>query len=315
MLIFSSFSSFSQDDTEMDLLINDLLKIAGDFAAPAARGASYQEGAGWFTSAKALDLWQIDVSVHGNVLFVPKPERRTTIASGDYNILDIRGAETAEIPTAFGAQTDVVFEGEIFGQEFDFDAIDGVDKQLLAHPFVQVAVGLPMGSELIARGLPEMTIDGVTFSSYGIGLKHNFNQYFFNSQPNDFQFGALVAYSKYDVNYQFTPVTIEQVVVMEKVNVNANLWMLEFLSSKSFYGSNWEVLGAVDVISSDFVYAMGGNGIALGTINSALQQLDNNELIIKGQLGVNYEIDNFLISSMIGIGEFYNLNFSVHYRL
>lgn len=315
LFIFSSCPSVAQNGSEIDLLVNDLLKVADDFAAPAAKGAAHQAGAGWFTSAKELDLWQADVSVHGNVLFVPEGERRITVSGGDYAVLDIKGAETAEIPTAFGAQTDVVFEGEIFGQEFNFDAIDGLDKQLLAHPFVQAAVGLPMGSELIVRGLPEVTIDDVAISTYGVGFKHNFNQYFFNSQPNDFQFAALIAYSKYDVNYNFTPVSIENVVMLEEVNVDAGLWMLQFLSSKSFYGSNWEVFGAVDVTNSDFVYALGGSGIALRTINSKLQELDNNELIFKGELGFNYKMDNFLFSSMIGIGEFYNLNIGLHYKI
>ena len=42
---------------------------------------------------------------------------------------------------------------------------------MVPHAFVQAAVGLPYGTEVTVRAMPEVTIDGVKASTYGIGIK------------------------------------------------------------------------------------------------------------------------------------------------
>ena len=133
ILLCIPFASKAQND--VDLFLNDMLRIADDFATPAAEGAAYLSGAGWFTSASSLGLWEVEVSAYANFLFIPEKKKSTSISSRNYDTFNIRGSETAEIPTAFGNVSDVVFEGQILGEDFEFDAIDGVNKSILAHPF------------------------------------------------------------------------------------------------------------------------------------------------------------------------------------
>lgn len=313
-----SFTSRAQQN-EVDLFVDDMLKIADDFASPAAEGAAYQAGAGWFTSAESLGLWEFDFSVHANVLFIPESKKSTVTTSNDYATFDIVGADRATIPSAFGAGTDTYFQGEIdfMGNTlpFSFKAIDGINKSVLMHPFIQAAVGVPFGTEVTLRYLPQLEIDGVNFSTYGIGLKHNFNQYFRFSQPTDFQFAALLAYSKFDVNYLFLPVVVPGVVEFNEIEVDADLWLFQLITSKRFRNPNWSVLGAVGVTNSDFGYRAGGSGIALNPMNAALATLSNNEVEFKGDIGITYEMGNFLFNTMFSQGKFSNLNLSLHYRL
>ena len=300
-----------------------MLTVADDFASPAAEGAAYLSGAGWFSSARELDLWQMDFSVQANALFIPESKRNISVSGNKYTTFGIRGSESAEIPTAFGGNTEVDFEGQIFGEDFSFDAIDGVDKKMLMHPFVQASVGLPSGTDLTVRFLPETSIDDVGFSTYGVGLKHNFNQYLSNSRPSDFQFAALLAYSKYNVNYRFTPVEIKyelagmtrSVVKMEDIDVDANLWLFQLISSKTFFNSNWEIFGAFGLTTSNFGYVVGGGGDFLPQMNAALETLNKSEIEIKGDLGFNYKAGNFMLSSMLSAGKFINYNIGLHYRL
>lgn len=317
-MLFSSHQSSAQQN-DIQLFVTDMLRVADDFASPAAEGASYLSGGGWFSSARNLELWEVDLSLHANALFIPGKKRNSTVSSSAYAVLDIRGAETATIPTAFGGQTDVYFEGtvNVLGNPigFDFQAIEGIDKQVGGNPFLQAAVGLPLGSELIVRYSPKITIDEVEYGTYGIGLKHNFNQYFLNTQPTDFQFAALVSYSKFDVDYTFSPLVIEMIAEMDRIEVDANLWLLQLISSRSFLNSNWEVLGAVGVTNSSFGYTLGGGGFALGQINTALETLNKNEVEVKGDLGFNYRAGDFLVSSMFSVGKFLNYNLGLHYRL
>jgi len=318
LLLLSGSVVQAQDQVEQ--FAQDMLKIADNFAAPAAESSAYLSGAGWFTGAKVLDLWEVDLSVQGNVLLVP--EKKKSVVINNFELLRVKGGGVAEIPTAFGGNTDLVFEGEILTQSFEFDAIDGVNKQALAHPFVQASVGLPFGTELTARFLPSTEIDGVQFSTYGVGLKHNFSQYSLNPQPYDFQFAALLAYSKYDVNYAFEPVTIPHDIptwspesTLKDIDVDGNFFLLQLLTSKSLGTNGWSAFGAVGLTSFTFDYIMGGQGELLPIINSKLETLSNNELDVKGDIGVTYEKGDFLISSMFTQGKYSNLNISLHYRL
>ncbi|WP_189604952.1 DUF6588 family protein [Salinimicrobium marinum] len=317
VLFCASFSVKAQND--VGLFINDMLKVADDFASPAAEAATFQSGAGWFTTAKSLDLWQVEISVHGNALFVPEDKRTVAISNDNYQTFHIQGATAADIPTGFGGTTDVIFEGQIqfLGQteDFTFDAIDGIDKKMVAHPFIQASVGLPYHTDLSVRFLPETTIDDISVSTYAVGLKHNFNQYFNFSRPTDFQFAALIAYSKFDVLYEYDPIELERIVKLHDIEVDADLWLFQLLSSKSFDNSGWEFLAAVGVTNSNFNYTMGGSGVALAPLNNALGTLDNNEKEFKGDLGINYNFSDFTISSALSVGKFYNLNLGLHFRL
>src|SRR5690606_21396425 len=126
---------------------------------------------------------------------------------------------------------------------------------------------------------------------------------------------ALLAYSKFDVNYEFEPVVVQGVVEFNEIEVDADLWLFQLLTSKKFRNPSWSAFGAVGVTNSDFSYRAGGSGLALDPMNAALGTLSNNEADFKGDLGLTYEAGNFLISSMFSQGKFSNLNLSLHYRL
>lgn len=316
----SFFQSFSQ--TDIKNLASEFKLLAGEFVEPAANGAAYQASAGWFSSAAANDLWSVDFSIHGNVLFVPEKRRNFQISNTAFaevhegsNILSIKGAESAEIPSAFGGATEVFFEGEIFGQNFEFQSLEGINKKNIPHPFAQASVALPLGTELSVRYLPHLTIDGVDFNTYGLGLKHNFNQYFRNSYPSDFQFAAVLTYSKFNVDYAFSAVEIPNFANLKSIAVDADIWLGQFLASKILTDSGWEVFAALGATSSSFNYKLGGNGIGLPLINSELQSLNQNEVEVKADLGFNYKYQNFMLSSMFSVGQFFNANLGLHYRL
>ena len=295
-----------------------MLFLADGFASPASESAAYQATAGWFSSARALEEWKVDVSIHGNAIFVPSSKKEFTINNNDFNILQITGDDRAILPTAFGKGTDVQFEGEVdyAGQTIPiegFDAIDGIDKGALIYPFAQVSVGLPFGTEIGVRALPSLDIDGSEFSTYGVGLKHNFSQYFRFNDEEDLQVAAVLAYNIFDVKYAFDPISVEQVVQLDLIDVSANVWMAEVLASKKY--ENFEIFGALGVAQSDFEYEFGGSGVALPLINNELVRLNDKEAQFKGDIGFNLYFDRFKISTMATAGKFVNLNLGLHFIL
>ncbi len=321
--------SAQEGDSDLDLFVNDMLFLADGFASPASESAAYQATAGWFTSARALEKWKVDVSLHGNAIFVPSSRKEFTLNNNDFRILQIVGDDRALVPTAFGAETDIQFEGRqnIIIEESDnlpipagtefpispFDAIDGIDKGALIYPFAQVSVGLPYGTEIAVRALPSMEIDGSEFSTYGVGIKHNFNQYFRFDDEENLQVAAVLSYNIFDVSYEFDPISIEQVVQLNLIDVFANVWMAEVLASKRY--ENFEVFGALGVAQSDFEYEFGGNGIALSRLNSELTRLNDKEAQFKGDIGFNLYFERFKISTMATAGKFVNLNLGLHFIL
>ena len=204
-LLLTTQISKAQED--VNLLIEDMLLIADNFAAPGAEGATLQSSAGWFSSASTLKKWQVEVSVHGNALFVPSSKLNKIVNNNQFKILEIRGANNALLPTVYGGNTDVMYEGtiEAFGSTFDleFDALDGLDKKVVLHGFPQVTVGLPYMTEIAVRYMPEVYINDVGISTYGVGLKHNLTQYFQRRfDAENFQLALMGNYSNFTANYK-----------------------------------------------------------------------------------------------------------------
>ena len=307
--------------SDQKLLIQDMLLIADNFAAPGAEAAAIQSSAGWFSSAKNLGKWNVEISMHGNAVFIPGSKQTKLASNKDFSILNIQGSSNALLPTVFGGDTDVIFEGEIndpgLSFDFTFDAIDGLNKKVIIHPFPQVTVGLPYGTEVALRYVPKVTIKDVGVSTSGIGLKHNFAQYFKYSNPDDFQVAAVVTYSNINIDYAYEPITIDanglKVLELNSIDVEADLWLLQALASK-LYG-DFEVFGAMGVTSSNFDYSMGGGGSLLPTLNNELVALGGNDVKFKADLGFNYYIGNFKISSAFTAGSFFNANLGLHYTI
>ncbi len=311
-------SGIAAQENDLDLFIDDMLFLADGFASPASESAAYQATAGWFTSARALDKWKVDVSLHGNALFVPSSKKEFTINNNDFNILNITGGGGVVVPTAFGTDTDVVFDGELnyAGQNIqisNFEAIDGIDKGALIYPFAQVSVGLPFNTEVGVRALPEMEVDGSKFSTYGVGLKHNLSQYFRFNDEEDLQIAAILSYNIFDVKYEFDPVSVPAIVQLKLIDVSANVWMAEAMASKRY--ENFEIFGALGVAQSDFEYEFGGSGIGLPLINDELVALNDKEAQFKGDIGFNLYFNQFKISTMATAGKFVNLNLGLHFIL
>ncbi|MDT0689462.1 DUF6588 family protein [Salegentibacter sp. F188] len=310
--ILCGTSVSAQSSTDIPV-VNDLRRIAEGFAQPAANSIAYQANGGWFSSAQSLGAWKFEVSLHANALIVP--ESRKTFKISNLSALNIQGGgNSAIIPTAFGSSSEVYFEGEVLGQEIPpFQAIEGVNQSIVAHPFAQVTVGLPFETEVAVRAVPQLKVNDVEVSTYGVGIKHNFSQYLRFNRPDDFQFAAFAAYSIFDVAYAFEPVDLAEFAQLNAIDVDANVWVAEALGSKRY--GNFEIFGALGVASSNFSYMMQGSNFGLSTINEALEDLGDSEAQFKGDIGFNVYFDDFKVSTMATAGRFFNLNVGLHFRI
>ncbi len=322
LIFFLAAQNLSAQENS-DLFIEDMLTLADRFAEPASEGAAYQASAGWFSSAASLEQWDFRMSFHGNALFVPDEKKRFPLSNSDLRLLEIEDAQNAQLPTAFGSTTTTFFKGEVNflnpvsgemeSRAVRFKGFDGVNREYIPHAFAQVAVGLPYHTELTLRAMPQVTIDDVSASTFGIGVKHNLSQYFRNYSSEGFQVALAAAYSRFNVEYAFEPIEVEDLVLMDLIEVDAHLWMLEVIASRQW--GAFELFGAAGVTSSSFDYTMGGGGPALITVNTELQELGDVEAYFKSDLGFNLHLGRFRLSAMATAGKFFNANLGLHVRI
>lgn len=322
MIVWAPVSLVAQSEENTELFIADMLTLADNFARPASNGATYQASAGWFSSAKSLEKWEFRISVHGNALFVPAEKKNFSLNNSQLRLLEIENAQSAQLPTAFGSTTDNYLMGEVTfmnpvtqemqTQEVRFKAFEGIDRDYIPHAFLQLAVGLPYETELTVRAMPEVTIDDVTASTYGVGLKHSLSQYFIDD-PDGFQLAAAIAFSRFNVEYGFEPIEVQDLVMMDLIMVDADLWMMEAIASQRW--GVFEAFAAAGVANSNFNYEMGGDGIALSMVNTELQKLGDTEAKFKADLGFNLHFGRFRISAMGTGGKYFNANLGLHVRI
>ncbi|WP_324720634.1 DUF6588 family protein [Salinimicrobium sp. HB62] len=317
LIIFIAFLSspcavFAQ--TNVAEFIDDMLVLGGNFSQPAAEAAGYQASAGWFSSAIPLDKWDFRISVHGNALFVPSEKKKFFLSNSDLKVLKINESENAVLPTAFGGSSSVYLSGEVYFNgalisEPSFPAMEGINRSYVPHAFVQAAIGVSAGTEVTVRAMPEVTIDGVAASTYGLGIKHNLSQYFGYSYPEDFQLAFGASYSKLIVGYEFDPIGAADVVELDKIDVDANLFMGELIGSKKW--GLFEAIVAAGAMNSQFSYTFGGRG-EVDLVNAEVDKIEDSKIQFKGDVGFNLYFSQLRVSTMLTAGEFFNANLGLH---
>lgn len=322
----SSFSLLYSQSVlqDVEFVLEDMLLLSERYVTSGADASAYQSTSGWASSAKSLDLFQIDASIHVNTLFIPNNRRSYTITNDELNALRIRGEESASIPTVLGGDTTTFFDFDIGGDPNELQAFEGVDDKQLFHPFLQASVGLWKETDLTVRYSPDIKISDSEYGIFGVGIKHNISQYFRKEDTDSpFEVALQVAYSNFNSDFSFDAFQIDDpdamageapLLFVDRVDVSADSWLFEALASKQV--ENFEFFGGIGVIANDVEFMMSGQeGLILGVLNNLLEGLDPSKTIVKGDLGVNYHIGDFYISNAFTFGEFLNYNLSFHYKI
>lgn len=321
-LLVSSLSFAQTFNADLGAAVTDMVFLSQNFVTPAADASVYQATSSWYSTAKSLDKFQVDVSIHANALFIPNRRKSYTVSNSDFTSLEIRGgAETANIPTALGGKTSTFFDFTLAGDQYELQAFEGVNEDVLVHPYIQASVGLWKETDLTVRYSPKVKIDVSDYQIFGVALKHNLTQY--NRKENSVEVAVLLSYSKFDLDLFFDPFVLESsnpqpgevpLATIDSIIVDANAWLFQFIASKEF--GKFEVSGSLGVTRNDFKYNLGGDDtLVLDIFNSSLEILEETKTNFKGDVGVNYHLgEKSYISSMISLGKFSNVNLAYHYK-
>ena len=309
------------DDVE-DFL-TDMLLLSNKYVSPAAEAAVYQSTGSWYSSAKNLDLYQVDLSLHINALPVSNAQKSFTVSDSDFIVLDIRDAESAQVPTALGGDTSVFYDFTLGEDNYELQTFEGASQQVFYYPYLQGSIGLWGQTELTLQYVPEVKIDASGYQTFGGAIKHNISQYWLgdNQDSQALEVALQMAYSLFDSKiffdgFEVTSTDQDQatLAVINSLTVDANAITGNLIASKRV--DRFEFVGAFAVSANKFTYTMGGEGdFLLGLLNDAFTALEDTSFMMRGNLGVNYHFDNWYVASNVTIGKFINTNVSVHYKL
>jgi len=307
---------------DLEDVLNDLVIVSGQYITPAADASIYQSTAAWYSSAKSLDLYEVDVSLHFNALPIGSKKKVFTVRDSEFINLNIRDASTAEVPTALGGDTEQFYDFMIDGENYEMQAFEGVKESAVYHPYFQASVGLWKETDLTIRYSPKIKIDISDYTVFGVAVKHNVTQYFRNENSADaFEFAVLASYSTFDSNLLFDALELSPVdgndaslAVINGLTVNANALLFQAIGSRRW--SDFEVQGSFGFTSSAINYTILGDGSTfIDLFNRTLVVLEETRSGVKGDLGANYYFGKVYVSSNVTFGKFMNLNVGVHYKI
>jgi len=311
LLLFYSAVAFAQLE-EVGAIVGDLVYLADEYVSPAAEASVYQSSGGWYTSAKKKELWDLEISLQGNLLFIPNKSKDFLIDESSLKNLSIQG-ENANTPTALGGDNFIVLEGSIGDDTIEFDSPEGINESYVRHAQIQASLGLWKGTSLIGRYSPKIRINKTYYHLFGLGVQHNISQWIPSLRESSFNLAGLVSYSLYSVSDNFSEVNFAG-ETLNSVVVDGKSFMINLIVTKQI--KKFKISSAIGLASSKFEYSLGGKGsILLPLLNGELATLNESKSNFKADLGIDYRIDDFSINTMLTFGKYTNLIFGLNYNL
>lgn len=311
IFLLISATAFAQFD-DVGEVAEDLLLLTDRYITPAAEGAVYQVGGGWYTSARPKAMWDLELSAQANLLFIPSKFTSFTFSESELQNLSIQGGQTqTEIPTALGNDNAVVLEGTILNNPFEFETPEGLNRSSMPHANLQASLGVWGGTTLIARYSPKIKIDKTKLQHLGVGLQHNISQWFTPEDYQGIQLSALGSYTYFTIDTQFSPVDLT-LGSLEEMEVDSNSYFFSLIASKQF--SDIDITAALGLTSTKYNYALDGDGEALiDLLNQLAGSLSKSETDVRAELGAVYHLDDFSINTMLLVGKFTHLTLGFNY--
>lgn len=300
-------------------LINDALFYSDQYITPATDGAIYQAASGWMATAKERKRWDVTLALHTNIFVIPNSDRNFTINNSDFEFFTLTEGTSATVPTALGGREKVRLTGQLGDNEVSLTTPEGMNRESIIYPYLQGAVGIGWGTEVVVKYSPKVKIKRSDYQVYGFGLKHNISRYFNALTANNINLSVLAAYSKEDVSFAFLNVsTSAGTLGINSLNGLVDTWQFQANASKEWGGL--EVMAGFIVNTSDVEYRVGGEKGTIEAIvplqdilNKRLEEIYKTRTNCIGEASIKYNISNFSIQSILAFGKFVNTNLSIQY--
>jgi hypothetical protein len=315
--VFSQIDQGLLDD--IGLFLDDALLYSEKYITPATDAAVYQASAQWMVSPKKRELWDFTLGLHTNLFFVPNRDRTFEIQSSDFSLMTIQGNPTSlTVPTALGGESSDVLLANLGGNEVQISVPEGVNLETVVYPYLQGAVSLWGGTELMMRYSTKVKLKKGYYQVYGLALQHNLSQYSEYLQQNNIHLAVMGGYSNEDISFDFLNLQTDfGDLGLSSLRGLVDTYQFQIGASKSW--NQFELMTVFIINKSWFEYQ--ANGTPTDALSATFNQLVNEKLkeIYKskintiGEISGRYQFNKFFFQTSVAFGKFVNLNASVQY--
>ena len=314
-----SFSQTAQELEDLGLLIDDALFFSNKYITPAADAAIYQATSGWMTSPKKRKLWDVTLGIHFNAFLVPNKDRQFVINNSDFTFFQIENASSATVPTALGNNDQVNLIGQIGTTPVSLKTPEGVNEEVVLYPHFSGSIAIWYGTELVVKYAPKTKLKKGDYQVYGIGFKHNFDQYFKALQTKKINLAGLVCYSNENISFDFIdPQTSIGTLGINRITGLVDTWQLQFNASKEY--KRFEIITGIIANLSDVKYKFTGDVPPRQAIptqslfNERLKEIYKTRTNFLGEVSCRYKINKMYLQSTFAFGKFVNSNIALQYE-
>lgn len=220
LLWCSSLRTIAQPDFDVLLRsgIEDANLLMGAYLEPLAKGVSASLVNGWYNSAQAHQPLGFDLTITGNLVFVPDADltfnpnllglqNTTLISPSDGIVPTILGSD--DLRSTYEYSVDGNPQGTFDGPD-GFSLKDQFGFQAIPVPMIQLGIGVGLNSDIKLRVTPEIKYDDVKFQMLGGAVMHSISQYVFGDDgPVDIAF--LVGYTHVSMEYDMANAGVPEV--------------------------------------------------------------------------------------------------------
>ncbi len=195
----------------------DANKLISAYLEPVGKGFAYDLSNGWYNTANTHGLLGFDITLTTTLGIVPSALKTYDLATIGLTTLTYTGSSTG--PTISGSKNDgpeLTYAQNITLPDntsqtvnVKFKMPQGINVPFVPSFALQGSIGLPKGTDIIARYMPTIKIgDFGKLGSWGIGIKHDLKQWIpvVNKTPF-WSMSLLVAYSSFNSSVSGTLLT------------------------------------------------------------------------------------------------------------
>lgn len=328
LALVSGFQSRAQSaQTVMDLnnFVSDALWYADAFITPATDAAVYQASSGWIATPQKAKLWDVNLSLHTNIFFVPKANRKLTINNADFAFLEIEDASSAIVPTAIGNDDQIYLVGTFnegpIQQDVRIKTPEGLDAETVIYPYIQASLGLWYGTEILAKYSYNVKLKKGHYQVYGVGIKHNLSQYLKSLEAKNIYLSIFAGVSKEEIAFDFLTSDTEQFGSLGLNEITGLVDTYQFQVNGSKKWNKFELMAGVITNVSNIEYEVGGdNGTTAlllpvkSFVNTRLSEIYKTKINSIGELSARYQFGPIYTQAAFAFGKFANTNVSIQYQ-
>ena len=323
LFLLSAQVAFSQSQTflnDLGLFIKDAIYYSDQYITPATDAAVYQASSAWVNTAKKKNLWDVSLGFNANVFLVPTSDRTFRLNNSDLSFFSIENANSVEVPTAVGNDDQYFISGSLDGTPVRIKTPLGIDQQFVFYPHLHGSLTLWYGTDLLVKYSPYTKLKKSEYQVYGVGLKHNLDQYFNVLQHNEINLAATLSYSKEDIRFAFLDVTTPYGSLgINQLSGLVDTYQFQINASKEY--NKVELIAGLIGNTSDFRYVLSGPVGSIESVipvqnvlNENLKSIYKTKTNFLAEVSCRYQISKFFVQSTFAFGKFVNSNFSVQYE-